>query len=147
MNHDNKGFTLIELLVVMGIMALLMGVGVLGFVGMRRGAELRGGVMDVRTTLMLARQQAVVKGTMVRVSVSSDHMTVTFDNDPTSVKTVYLTPGVTATPSETPVVFSPSGSAGAGSGTMTVTVADNQGSGQGVITIWKLTGASMVSGL
>jgi len=65
--HRYRGFTLIELLVVMGIMVLLMTIGVAGFFGIRRGAEMRAAVSTVRTALMLGRQQAVTKRQKVRV--------------------------------------------------------------------------------
>ncbi|MEI6166108.1 MAG: prepilin-type N-terminal cleavage/methylation domain-containing protein [bacterium] len=60
-------FTLVELLVVMGLMMMLMVAGLAGYRGMRRGAELRGADSIVRTTLMLARQQAVMKRKSVEV--------------------------------------------------------------------------------
>ncbi len=61
------GFTIIELLTVMGIMLLILGIGVVSFLNMQRGAELRGAVSAVRSVLSLARQHAVTRRTETMV--------------------------------------------------------------------------------
>lgn len=144
MNKRN-GFTLIELLVVMGIMVLLMGISTMGFMGMRRGAELRGGAMAIRTTLMLARQQAVTKRQTVRVDISSTNMIVSFASGGVSTnRTISFTPGITVIPDEATLVFTPSGAVAGGAGAPKITVQDNASGGGGSkqIQVWKLTGAS-----
>jgi len=142
--NRRSGFTLIELLVVMGIMVLLMGISTLGILGMRRGAELRGAAMSMRTTLMLARQQAVTKRQNVRVEIAADRMTVSYPTSAGSTnRTLYFTPGITVTPDEPTITFSPSGSVEGGAGTPTNTITDKSpGGGSKRIVIWKLTGAS-----
>ena len=151
--QGHRAFTLIELLVVMGIMVLMMTIAALGWRGMRRGAELRGGSSAVRTTLMLARQQAVLK---------RQNMTVTFTEDGTNSaigisagkvgsgahSTVTLTPGVkinlplVGVPSNT-ITFTPSGGS-AQAGTVTIVVTERFGNPQGssTSTVWLLTGVA-----
>lgn len=143
--NKRSGFTLVELLVVMGIMALLMGISTFGIIGMRRGAELRGGAMAVRTTLMLARQQAVTKRQNVRVDISSTNMMVSFTAGGVSTnRTISFSPGVTVSPSASPLIFVPSGGVGGGSGTATITISElpSIGSGSKVIKVWMLTGVN-----
>ena len=53
------GFTLVELLLVMVIMAIIIGVAAPAFIGMGRGAGMRGGVRSVCATLSLLRQYAI----------------------------------------------------------------------------------------
>ena len=145
MNKRN-GFTLVELLVVMGIMILLMGISTMGIMGMRRGAELRGGTMAIRTTLMLARQQAVTKRQTVRVDINSTNMMVSFTTGGVSTnRTINFTPGITVSvpPGETPMIYTPSGSVSGGSGAPIITIQDMaSGGGSKQIQVWKLTGAS-----
>ncbi len=52
-------FTLIELLAVMLIMTVILSISVPAFIGMGRGAELRGAVTAVRNTLVHSRQWAI----------------------------------------------------------------------------------------
>ena len=54
-----KGFTLAELLAVIIIMSILMVVVVPSIKGLTQGASLRGATMQVRTSLIAARQNAV----------------------------------------------------------------------------------------
>jgi prepilin-type N-terminal cleavage/methylation domain-containing protein len=61
------GFTIIEMLIVMGIMVILMTIAVASWFGLRRGAEMRGAINSVKTTLDLARQQAVTRQKNVAV--------------------------------------------------------------------------------
>ncbi len=69
MIKDNRrsGFTLLELLTVMAIMLLIMGLAVGAFVGMGKGDRLRAGVSNIRSTLSVARQTAICKGTKCAV--------------------------------------------------------------------------------
>ena len=53
------GFTLVELLIVIALMAIITGITVPAFVGMGRGAGMRGAVSSVRSTLSLLRQWAI----------------------------------------------------------------------------------------
>lgn len=59
--NGRRGFTLMELLTVMVIMGILLTAGIISYVGARRGAEMRGAIGAVRTTLSMARQQAVTR--------------------------------------------------------------------------------------
>ncbi len=60
-----------ELLTVMIIMALMMSIAAISFFKARQGAEMRGAVRVLQTTISLARQQAVVKRTPVRLTMSN----------------------------------------------------------------------------
>jgi len=150
-----SGFTLIELLTVMGIMALLMGISAIGFVGMRRGGEMRGAIMSVRTTVALARQQAVTKRQKVSVvfgpiaspEIAQNWIAVTMSGGGKDITNniVYLPLGIyfSGFPSQNPLIFSPSGSA-SGTGSVTVKVKEKAGVGKSPqeksLDIWLLTG-------
>jgi prepilin-type N-terminal cleavage/methylation domain-containing protein len=54
-----RGFTLVELLVVIGIMGVLLGLIMPAFTGLGRGANMRSAVMQLRSTIALARQWAI----------------------------------------------------------------------------------------
>ncbi|MDD5484200.1 MAG: prepilin-type N-terminal cleavage/methylation domain-containing protein [Kiritimatiellae bacterium] len=54
-----RAFTLVELLVVMVLMAIIIGISVPAFVGMGRGAGMRGAVRSVHSSLSLVRQWAI----------------------------------------------------------------------------------------
>ena len=54
-----RAFTLIELLVVTVLMAIIIGVSAPAFIGMGRGAGMRGSVRAVCSTLSLLRQWAI----------------------------------------------------------------------------------------
>lgn len=151
---SRSGFTLLELLVVMGIMVLLMSISAIGFLGMRRGAEVRGAVMTVRTTMMLARQQAVTKRQNVTVefySAGEDNwMVVVQGANRATNSIVYLPRGMEfknlLPPPDNSVQFTPSGGA-SGAGTAEFHLIEKQGSGgstrQGKkITVWKLSGVT-----
>lgn len=159
-------FTLIELLVVMGIMVLMMGIGVTGYYGIRRGAEMRGAVSTIRTTLMLARQQAVTKRRTVTVTFLSTNTvpgTTSFlmrvtekGNGSTQVPVhsdAYLPAGIQfeggAVPD--PIVFYPSGRSG-GAPFNDVTVEEKVAQAGGAIQrarvrVWMLTGVTKVTEL
>jgi prepilin-type N-terminal cleavage/methylation domain-containing protein len=150
MNH-RSGFTLMELLVVMGIMVLLMSISAIGFIGMRRGAEIRGAVMTVRTTMMLARQQAVTKRQNVTVQFGGDitteknMMTVIMGGSGVTNSVVYLPLGVGFSPLPLSIIFTPSGKA-SGTGKADITIKEKSGSGGApqskTITVWLLTGVT-----
>jgi len=55
----SRAFTLIELLVVIVLMALIIAISVPAFVGIGRGAGMRGSVRSVHSTLSLLRQWAI----------------------------------------------------------------------------------------
>jgi len=54
-----NGFTMIELLAVMAIMGIMMGITVVAFMNFGRHAAMKGAVLNVRTSLSLARQYAI----------------------------------------------------------------------------------------
>jgi len=58
----HRGFTLIELLSVMAIMMIIAGIAVTSYFGMVRGAGMRSAVSHLHSTLLLARQAAVMNG-------------------------------------------------------------------------------------
>jgi general secretion pathway protein H len=143
----NKGFTLVELLVVMGIMVLLMGISTMGLMGIRRGAELRGGARSVRSTLMLARQYAVTKRQEVQVGFTANSMTVSFLAGGSTNRTTYFSPGITISklPDNNPLRFMPNGGlAVAGSFNDKIEISEKTGIGDGkkTIDIWLLTGVT-----
>lgn len=153
------GFTLLELLVVMGIMALLMTVGMAGYFGMRRGAEMRSASAMVQTTLMLARQQAVTKRRTVEVQFHTTGVTNSIRvfeimSGATNVMVhgeVVLPPGIQydgAAPGK--ITFVPMGKAG-GTGESSVKLiekAESKGAKRKVeITVWNLTGLTKVKEL
>lgn len=139
---SRRGFTLLELLVVMGIMAILMSIGTLSFISIRRGAELRGATMTIRTTLMLARQQAVTKRQPISVVFDNGSNMISVVNQANGqiIRTLYLTPGVEFTGSQT-VDFLPAGGATA-AGKKTITIRERLGNQPQTITVWTLTGAT-----
>jgi prepilin-type N-terminal cleavage/methylation domain-containing protein len=141
-----NAFTLIEVLVVMGLMLLVMSISVVGFMGMRRGAELRGGAMSVRTTLMLARQQAVTKRQAVKVGFATNSMTVSFSAGNQTNRTTYFSPGITITPpSPNPLEFQPTGALASGAdftAEVKITEVPDGGTPPKIIKVWLLTGAT-----
>lgn len=142
-----KGFTLVELLVVMGIMVMLMGISTLGLVGIRRGAELRGGARSVRSTLMLARQYAVTKRQEVQVGFTASSMTVSFSGGGSTNRTTYFSPGIEITkmPDNNPLRFLPNGGlavAGVFKDTIEISEKTGIGNGKKTIDIWLLTGVT-----
>lgn len=81
-----RGFTLAELLAVIVIMSLLMVVVIPGISGMTRGASLRGATMQVRTSLVAARQTAIVR----RANVSVLFPTTLPNNDPKNHRAIAI---------------------------------------------------------
>lgn len=69
---SNRAFTLIELLVVMGIMMIMAAIAVTSYFGMTRGYAMRSAVSHLRSTLMLARQTAVMNGKKAYVIFGQD---------------------------------------------------------------------------
>jgi len=55
----HRGFTLVELLLVIVLMAIIIAISAPAFIGMGRGAGMRGSVSGVRSTLSLLRQWAI----------------------------------------------------------------------------------------
>ena len=147
-------FTLIELLVVMAIMMMIMGIGVAGWIGMRRGAEMRRSVTTVQTTLMLARQQAVTKRQTVTVQfiqVGQQTNAIWVIAGTNQVHSeMFLSPGTQYYNNVQPanITFKPNGSA-AGAGKATVSLqekAGQQGTQQRAdIDVWLLTGTTRVT--
>lgn len=159
MRRAPNGFTLLELLVVIGIMVLLMSIAVAGFIGIRRGAEIRGGVMTLRTTLMLARQEAVTKRRNVVVEFKKsgslsvpDKMNVISVNAGTTMtnNVIHLPLGIEFDGGADPasITFRPSGKA-SGTGTQSITLIERAGAvaggtvatrGTRTVKVWFLTG-------
>ena len=151
-NQDvsRRGFTLIELLAVMGIMILVLSIGVVGMRGMRRGSEIRGAVNSVRSTLMLARQQAVTRRCKVMVcfvkSGATNQLEVySLSGGSTNLVhgIVVLSPAIEFKAPVPDIIFTPSGAA---SGLTPVPVYLGEKTGVGSlsnsITVWPLTGVT-----
>ncbi len=79
-----RAFTLAELLAVIVIMSLLMVVVIPGISGMTRGASMRGATMQVRTTLIAARQTAISR----RADVSVMFPSTLPGNDPKNFRAI-----------------------------------------------------------
>jgi prepilin-type N-terminal cleavage/methylation domain-containing protein len=149
---SRRGFTLIELLAVMGIMILLMTISVTGMRGMRRGSEIRGAVNSVRSTLMLARQQAVTKRCKVMVcfvklgsTVTTNQLEIYSVSGGTSNLihgVVVLSPAIEFKGSPANIVFTPSGAAAGSLSPVTVYLGEKSGSLSNSLTVWPLTGVT-----
>lgn len=135
----------------MSIMVLMMTITALGWRGIRRGAEMRGAAGTVRTGLMLARQQAILKRQNIMVLFRDDGTnsfmeTHVYGLNETGAthSTLSLTPGVAfdlPMNTTTSVVFRPGG----GSydvGTFLVTLRERYSTSAPAITLtnWMLTG-------
>ncbi len=145
---SRRGFNLIELLAVMGIMILLMTISVTGMRGMRRGSEIRGAVNSVRSTLMLARQQAVTKRCKVMVCFVTSGTTnqlevysVIGGTNNLIHGVVVLSPAIEFKGSPANIVFTPSGAA-SGLTPVPVYLGEKSGSLSNSITVWPLTGVT-----
>jgi len=156
MNHLRHGFTLLELLVVIAIMVILMTIAVASYGSIRRGAEIRGAVMTLRTTLMLARQDAVTK----RKNVTVEFKKGASLTDPDTMNVLSCSVGRITTNSVvslprgiqyddsadlTSIIFKPSGNA-MGIGFQKIIVTEKPGAvvgtmrGSRTVTVWFLTG-------
>lgn len=65
-----RGFTLIELLAVMGIVVLMASIVAGSYFGMMRGAGMRTAVGNLQSSLMVARQRAIMDGKRVYIMFS-----------------------------------------------------------------------------
>ncbi|MDA0577366.1 MAG: hypothetical protein O3B24_04640 [Verrucomicrobia bacterium] len=81
-NAGRQAFTLIELLTVMAIMIIMLGLTVVGFKDLGRGAGLRAGVMKFRTSLSQTRQMTITQ----RAKVSFNYFNT---NDISGTRGVY----------------------------------------------------------
>lgn len=145
-----QGFTLLELLVVMAIMGILLGLSTLSYMGVRRGAELRGAAMTIRTAMMLTRQQAVTKRKAMNLNIDSANSSLTVrygSGAGPAYRTFYLSPGVQFDQSLN-LTFLPTGSVMGGADTRTIVVKERPGVGNGVrtFTVWMLTGSTKEEG-
>jgi Tfp pilus assembly protein FimT len=66
------GFTMMELMTVIIIMFMLMGLAVGGYVGMLRGARLKGSVSILHNLITMARQQAITEQSSTFVMFDQD---------------------------------------------------------------------------
>ncbi len=62
-----RAFTLIELLVVVGILGIMMGITVAAFDTIGKGAKMRSALMEIKSSLSLARQYAITQNIWVLV--------------------------------------------------------------------------------
>lgn len=151
-----NAFTLIELLVVMFIMALMMTIGVAGYFGIRRGADMRAAISSIRTSLMLGRQQAVTKRQKVRVEFvtagETNLIRVLIETPGSGYQLVHqeapLPRGIQYVGSPSPVIFTPVGAASAAA-PVDVTIQEKAAQANGTrnfssIRVWPLTGITKV---
>ncbi len=68
------GFTLIEMMTVMILMLLITTASVVSWNNVKRGKELNAAVNDVRSSLSLARQYAVLKRVEIMVNIISNQV-------------------------------------------------------------------------
>lgn len=66
------GFTLVEMLAVMILMVMIATAGLVTWNGVKRGAEMRTAINDVRASFALARQYAVLKSARIRIAVTNE---------------------------------------------------------------------------
>lgn len=74
--RSDRGFTLLELLVVIGIISLLMGLGVAGYMGLRRNLEGEGALSGLESTLRTARHTALFSSTFSQVRIDTKQKAV-----------------------------------------------------------------------
>lgn len=72
------GFTLIELMTVMILMLLIATASVVSWNNLKRGNELTTAINDIRSSLALARQYAVLKKTEIRIGFVSTNPQIYF---------------------------------------------------------------------
>jgi prepilin-type N-terminal cleavage/methylation domain-containing protein len=84
--RNNSGMTIIELMVVIGILAILAGIAIPGFIGWLPNYRLRSAADDVQSTLQNARLRAVRENAAVGVDfiveTDAERYRVFFDNNP-----------------------------------------------------------------
>lgn len=66
--RNNSGMTIIELMVVIGILAILAGIAIPGFIGWLPNYRLRSAADDVQSTLQNAKLRAIRENAIVRVN-------------------------------------------------------------------------------
>ena len=147
--RQNAGFTLLELLVVMAIMVILTVISLASYRGMKRSSDLRGAVAEVRSTMMLARQQAVFKRQYIQINfIASDTGTNSvqiYSGANLIHKEIVLPSSIKFDGSPASIKFSPAGGAGVSS-VQSIVLKEKDGMGSSLlsesITIWPLTGIS-----
>ena len=66
--RNNSGMTIIELMVVIGILAILAGIAIPGFIGWLPNYRLRSAADDLQSTLQNAKLRAIRENAIVRVN-------------------------------------------------------------------------------
>ena len=66
--RNNSGMTIIELMVVIGILAILAGIAIPGFIGWLPNYRLRSASYEVQSTLQNAKLRAIRENAIVRVN-------------------------------------------------------------------------------
>ena len=148
-----SAFTLLELLTVMAIIAVLLGTTAASFYGMGKGSRMRASVNMLRTTIGLARQEAILKGQPLEMRFEPPSATGQYSYFVTNLiercevgDRGYLPTGIKIKTLPAPVKFEPAGSVGVG-GTDEIVLQQTDGAGSDLtITIFKLTGLMKVEG-
>jgi len=140
----------------MAIIGALMTAGIASFYGMGQGARMRGSITNIRTTLSLAKQRAIVTGQQLDVCFANVgtypdqksyyYVTNVVDHYQVGDRR-FLPPGVVFddTNTDSPISFLPDGGTGA-AGTSDVVLRQTDGTTlRANITVYGLTGLSKVA--
>lgn len=126
-----RGFTLIELLLVIALMAIIIGISVPAFIGMGRGAGMRGSVRSVCSTLSLLRQWAITHREEVTFNAVKNDPSASYYCASNAVGTVIVSNDLPMEvmidgSSDTPLTFKTDGGLTAGSITKHIYIVDRK---------------------
>lgn len=113
-----RGFTLIEMLAVLGIVAAMLLISGLAFQNFGRAAGIRGAVLNIRSSLSLARQRAITErkhmafrcDNQVNAGRKTGYYVITNSVGQAVTETNYLTEGTYFDPAGNDITFNYDGS-------------------------------------